>query len=249
MPRPFTLSLVADITVLVADAQRLFAECLGVMLGREAGLRIAPCHPATGPEVVEAAARHRPGVVVVDYWVPGPHDGPSLIRELAGSEPPLRVLALSWIHAPEHVQSALEAGAAGFLPKSVSLAQVVEGIRRCAAGEPLVYGEQLATLVDDLARRGEEAEERWRRLQTLTAREVEILRLLADGRPGAEVAAELHIALGSLKTRVHRILRKLGVKSQLEAVTMARRERLLEVRVAPGTGGSRPGGNRHYWTP
>lgn len=244
-----TLGLVAAIRVLVADAQRLFGDCLALMIDRAPGIKVVPGTATTGPAALEAAARHRPHVVVLDYWIPGPSNGPSVTRELLQGVSRARVLVLSWVHGPQHAQAALEAGASGFLPKSLHLVQLVEAIRRAHLGEPLVYGEQLAALLDEIERRSEEAEARWERLCSLTPREVAILQLLAEGRPGTEVAAELHMALGSLKTRVHHILRKLGVKSQLEAITMARRERLLQVPGAPGTTGRGQVSPEHDWTP
>lgn len=228
-------ALVGVITVLVADGQRLFGECMALMIDREVDIDAVREKPTTGPEAVAATARHRPDVVLLDYWIPGPVNGALVAREIRALARPPAVLLLSWMHGAQHAQAALDAGASGFLPKSLSVPQLLVAIRRAHLGDPLVYAEQLAALLDDIDRRGEEAEDRWARLCSLSPAEFQLLQQLSQGRPAAEVAAELAISTGTLKNRLHRIYRKLGVKTQLEAVTMARRERLFPETGAPGT--------------
>lgn len=220
--------------VLVADGQRLFAEALGLALGRRSELEVLGVYPATGGDAVDTAMDHRADVVLLDYWIPG-MNGPAATRALLTWSPGVKVLLLSWYHGPNQVQEGLLAGAAGFLPKSITFDQLVDGILRAHAGEPLVYAKELARLVDAIEKRAEEAEERAKRLMTLTQREVEILQHLCQGRPAKQVAGELHIAVGTLKNHVHKILAKTGARTQLEAINMARYEGLIGEIGPPGS--------------
>ncbi|HUP70378.1 MAG TPA: response regulator transcription factor [Acidimicrobiales bacterium] len=215
-----------DIVVLVADGQRLFAESLGSALAHHGGFYVIGEHPTNGGGAVEAVMRHRPDVVLLDYWIPG-MDGPAAAHAIASWSPGPKVLILSWFHGQIQVQKALAVGVAGFLPKSLSLAQVAAAIGRAHAGEPLVFAEQLSNLVADIDQRYDDALRRGELLRLLTSREVEILQVLATGRPGREVAAELSIALGTLKNHVHKILAKTGARTQLEVINMARHEGLI----------------------
>lgn len=227
----------ADCVVLVADGQRLFAEGLALALDRRDGLEVLTVYPTTGGDAVDAAMRHHADVVLLDYWIPG-MNGPAATRALLQWSKGVKVLLLSWFHGPNQVQEALLSGAAGFLPKSVTFEQLVHGILAAHAGEPLVYANELARLVDAINRRGDEAEERGKRLLTLTARELEILQHLCKGQPAKQVAAELHIAVGTLKNHVHKILAKTGARTQLEAINMARHEGFIR-EIGPPTSDAR----------
>lgn len=215
-----------DISVLVGDGQLLLAEALASALRQFPDFKVFPEHHTTGRETVEAVVRLRPDVVLLDYWMPG-MDGPAATRAIHAWAPATKVLMLSWFHGPRQVQEALAAGAVGFLPKSLTLQQVVLSIHRAIAGDPLVYADRLADMVDVISDRYEEALERWQRLMKLTPREVEILQVLCQGRPAKQAAKELRITVGTLKNHVHNILQKTGAATQLQAINMARHEGLI----------------------
>lgn len=208
--------------ILVADAQRLVAETLAISL-RYAGFEVVDEYPRTGGDAVAAAREHDPEVVLMDYWIPG-MTGPAATRLILERRPDTKVMLFSWFHGPTQVQEALAAGAAAFIPRGISFQQVVEGIQRATSGEPLVYAEQLAEVLDEISRKAEEAEERARRLKSLTPREIDILQHLCQGHPAKHVAAQLGISVGTLKNHIHRILAKTGARTQLEAINMARHE-------------------------
>ncbi|MFN2606561.1 MAG: LuxR C-terminal-related transcriptional regulator [Acidimicrobiales bacterium] len=224
---------VTDITVLVADAQRLFADALITALSRQPDLRPSAECPTTGPATIQLLGRLRPDVALVDYWMPA-MEGPAVTRAAASSSPRTKVLLLSWLHGPIQIREALASGAAGFLPKSIGLDELEAAIRRAHQGEPLVYGPQLAKLAGDIEARYQDASEQTGRLDTLSPREVEVLQLLGDGRTPHEIAEALFISQGTVKNHIHRILRKTGAQSQLEAVAMARRALLIQDRHYPG---------------
>lgn len=224
------------VSVLVADGQRLFVDALILALALEPDLELVAAQPTTGEAAIEAVAEHRPDIVLLDYFIIG-IGGTEAARIMSTLSPAPRVLLLSWISGPDHVQKALAAGAVGFLPKSLTVDQIAEAVRRAHRGDPLVYGDQVAAMVDGVVRRSEEAEERWAKLKSLTDREIEVLERLGQGQTRKQIAQELHIAVGTVKNHVHSILSKTGAKTQLEVVLMARHERLI---VEPGQPRARP---------
>lgn len=177
----------------------------------------------TAEATVEAAARLRPDAVLLDYWIIGAMDGPDVVRAIRASSPGTVVLVLSWVHGLNQVEASLDAGAAGFLPKSLSADWVVEGIERARAGECPVYEDELRRLIEAIDwHKLEQARDR-RRLSRLSAREVEVMTLLAEGHRAKNVATLLYLGTGTVENHVHRILKKLGVASSQEALRIARR--------------------------
>jgi len=207
--------------VLVADAQRLFAESLGAIISSHPGMTVEAEYPSTGTETVKAALLLTPDVLLADYWMPE-IGGPAIAAHLQREAPKIKVILLSWSHGPAQIQTALGAGVAGFLPKTVSADQVVEAIRRSQAGESLVYAEELARLLETMQSRMLKSDEVWARMLTLTAREREILTILSTGSPIEEIAGRLSIAKGTINAHIHNILAKTGARSHGEALAMAR---------------------------
>lgn len=207
--------------VLVADTQPLFGEALGTALDQESDIQVVPLYPTRGRAALEEIERHRPDVVIYDHWMLEV-DGPTATRALASSVPDTKVLALSWYHGPLQIRAALGAGAAGFLPKSLRLDQVTEAVHRAAAGDPLVFGEELARLIEGIDQRYESGSEFWERFSSLSPRELEVLRALADATPTAQVAEALGISVGTLKNHIHHILAKTATSTQLEVIGLAR---------------------------
>lgn len=214
------------IRVLIADAQLLFADALGIALDRHDDLDICPDHATGGREAIEAARSKRVDVALVDYWLPD-MDGPAVARTLGVQAPRVKVLHLSWFHGPPQIQESLESGAVGFLPKSVRASLVAEAVRRAHAGESPVFEEQLKGLLNTIATRQAYLADMQQRLAALTPRQLEILRLVGAGLMVNEVAKRLGLAEGTVRTHIHNILEKTGARSQLEAVSFARDEGLI----------------------
>lgn len=209
------------VTVLVADSQLLFADALAQALGAEDGIAVVDERPDRGPSTLDAVARLRPDVVIYDDSMLG-LDGPAATKAIASFAPQAKVLVSSWFHSSDQIRATLRAGAAGFVPKSLRLAQLVHAVRQAAAGQPLVFGDQLAGLIEDLEGRWDESVSRYERLSSLTSRELQVLQVLAEGRALPEVAEELSISLGTLRNHVHKSLAKTGARTHVEAVAMAR---------------------------
>lgn len=216
------------ISVLIADAQPLLSESLCIALSRCPDLSPIQERLSNGDDVVEAVQRHRPDVVLLDYWMPG-IDGPAASRELLSQLGASKVIFLSWFYAkrpwfdaPGDIERLIEAGAVGFLPKHSRVEQVADAVRRAHAGERPVLADALAELIARMRNRRERAGELWQAVARLTPREVEILQLLADGTSVREAAAELYISEATLRTHVQRALHKTGTHSQVAAIAVAR---------------------------
>lgn len=147
------------IRVLLADTQPLFAEVLSAALHEDPDLDLLNRRPSDGPSTVRAVLELRPDVALIDYWLPGLR-GPEVLSGIRQTERPAPVLTLSGLRGPAHIKEALEAGAVGFLPKGVSVAQVAEAIHRAHAGEVPVFATELR---QDAGRRCEEDQRPGRR--------------------------------------------------------------------------------------
>ncbi|HUR18115.1 MAG TPA: response regulator transcription factor [Acidimicrobiales bacterium] len=207
--------------MLVADSQRLFGEVLGTALDLEIDLEVIPHYPTRGRAALDAIRRHQPDVVIYDQWMLEV-DGPAATRVVASFSPATKVLVLSWYHGPLQIQAALGAGAAGFLPKSLRLEELIEAVRRAAAGDPLVFGEELARLVESIDDRWQGGVELEERFGSLSPREIQVLRALAGAAAPPQIAEALGISIGTVKNHIHHILAKTATSSQLEVVSLAR---------------------------
>lgn len=223
--------------VLVADAQRLFAQALGVSLERRGGLSTATCFPTRVEAVIEAVAVTRPRVVLLDLWIPGERDALAATEAIRSTAPDIVVLHITWLYGVEHVQASLLSGAAGLLPKTLAVALVAEALHRAVAGEHPVYADEMERMVGDVGERSMAAERRRAAFADLSAREVEVLRLLAEGCPARALPERLMVSPGTMRNQIHRIIRKLGVHNQQDAVRVARQQCLIP----PSRGG---GGER-----
>lgn len=209
--------------MLVADGQRLFAEAIAGALISAGRFRVLEEFPSTTDQTLAYATRLRPEVLLLDYWMPGSIDAKTVVAQLSEHAPGTAVLMLSWAHGSDHVKAALDAGAAGFLPKSLSLDQLAQAIWRAHLGERPVFGDQLRRMVAALEDRTGGADEQWRRFMELSAREMEVLRLLTAGFTAQGLRDELKLASGTVRNYIYAVMKNLGVSSQQEAVQMARR--------------------------
>lgn len=180
---------------------------------------------ADGRAAVEAATRLRPDVVVMDIRMPL-LDGIEVTRRIAGPdvERPVKVLVVTTFNVDEYVYEALRAGASGFLLKDSPLAELVAGVRVVARGESLLSPAVTRALIGRFADRIRPAGARHADpLAALTARERDVLRLMARGLSNAEIADELGIGFETVKTYVSRILTRLNLRDRVHAVVLAYR--------------------------
>jgi DNA-binding NarL/FixJ family response regulator len=208
-----------SIRVLVADDHAVVRSGFHRLLDAQAGIDVIG-EAANGREAVEASLRLRPDVVLMDIRMPV-LDGIEAAGELAGSTCSARVVILTTYDLDEYVFDALRAGACGFLLKHASEQDVVAAVCAAAAGDVLLAPSVTRRLVEEFARR---RPPRWRdsvELSSLTAREREVLDLVARGFSNAEIAGRLSVSEGTVKTHVSRVLDKLDLRDRVHAVILA----------------------------
>jgi DNA-binding NarL/FixJ family response regulator len=206
------------IRVLLCDDQRLVRSGFAMILRAEEGIEVAG-EAADGVEAVSATRELRPDVVLMDVRMPRV-DGIEATRQITAMPEPPRVLVLTTFDLDEYVFAALRAGASGFMLKDAPEAQLLAAIRIVADGGSLFAPAVTRRLVERFASL-EEPSAPPPALDTLTAREAEVLRLLARGRSNAEIAAELVVSEHTVKTHVAHILSKLGLRDRIQAVILA----------------------------
>jgi DNA-binding NarL/FixJ family response regulator len=204
------------IRVLVVDDHAVVREGLRTFLSLQDGIEVVG-EAADGREAVAAAERERPDVVVMDLVMPR-LDGVQAMRELRARVPRARVIVLTSFLDDDRLLPAIRAGAAGYLLKNVEPAELARAVRAADAGEALIDPVVAARLVDALADADEHRDE-----QPLTAREQEVLELIARGYANKRIALELGIAEKTVKTHVGHVLAKLGVADRTQAALYATR--------------------------
>jgi len=209
-----------SLDVLIADDQQMVRAGFRMILEAEPDVRVV-AEAGDGEEALRAARRTRPAVVVMDIRMPVLDGVAATRRLLTELDPPPYVVIVTTFDDDENLYEALRAGASGFLLKNSSPEQLVEAVRAAAAGEGLLSTSVTRRVIAELARRSPGEPARPAALEELTAREVEVLRLMARGLSNAEIAEELVITPGTAKTHVSRILMKLGLRDRVQAVVLA----------------------------
>ncbi|MGI5184097.1 response regulator [Dactylosporangium sp. CA-152071] len=214
------------IRVLVADDQALVRTGFVTIIGAQPDMEVVgEC--GDGRAAVGLAERLRPDVVVMDVRMPV-LDGIEATRRLAGAgvAEPVKVLVVTTFNLDEYVYEALRAGASGFLLKDAPTTQLLHGVRTVAAGAALLDPEVTRQLVGRYAARIRPAAD-GPAGTPLTPRELEVLRLIAEGLTNAEIAAALVISPETVKTYVSRLLTKLDLRDRVQAVIYAYRRGLV----------------------
>lgn len=200
--------------VQIVDDHFLFAEALGSVI-REMPEYDLVGIAVTGPQALSMAQEKKPQVVLLDFHLPG-YSADTLAPRIRSAAPGVKIIILTSDLSPASMIKGVQAGALGYLTKDRALDDVIQALGAVVAGQNVLTPEQQAQ-ARPLEGSGE----------TLTQREVEILRLLARGRDTLAMADELTISANTIRTHVQNIFTKLGAHSKLEAVTMARDRGLI----------------------
>ncbi|BBY67616.1 response regulator [Mycolicibacterium helvum] len=204
--------MTAGIRVLLVDDQKLVRAGLRMLCEATEDLDVVG-EAADGEQAVRLAAELAPDVILMDLRMPG-LDGVAATRLLTSTRPESKILVLTTFDDDEHLYPALAAGAAGFLVKDTSPAQLADAIRRTADGDVTVSPHLLRRLVAKAVT--ESGVERSPEPVSLTARERDVLALLSTGLSNRQIAEELHLGLTTVKTHVANLLDKTGCANRVQ---------------------------------
>jgi two-component system NarL family response regulator len=216
----------SDIRVLVVDDQELFRRGLTMLLGVETDMEVVG-EAADGVSAAALAASTAPDVVLMDVRMPR-QTGIEACAALKDAAPKARIIMLTVSDDEADLYDAVKSGASGYLLKDSSIEEVAQAIRVVADGQSLISPSMAIKLLDEfkqMARTDRQAVPTPR----LTERELEVLRLVAQGLNNREIAKQLFISENTVKNHVRNILEKLQLHSRMEAVMYAVREKILEI--------------------
>jgi DNA-binding NarL/FixJ family response regulator len=205
--------------VLLADDQAMVRAGFRMILESQPDIEVV-AEAANGEQATAATRRLRPDVVMMDIQMPG-SDGLAATRRITSdTEQHSRVIILTTFERDEYVFEALHAGASGFLLKNAPPEQLIDAVRVVASGDALLAPSVTRRIIEQFARRPVDPDVR-KRLESLTQREREVLVMLARGNSNSELAAELFVSEGTVKTHVSSLLTKLEVRDRVQAVVLA----------------------------
>jgi DNA-binding NarL/FixJ family response regulator len=206
--------------VVIADDQALVRAGFRMILGAQPDITVV-AEASTGVEAIAAWRRFHPDVILMDIRMPEMDGVEATRRILAGDSGGTRIVILTTFDLDEYVYAALEAGASGFLLKDVTPEQLIAAVRLVAAGDALLAPSITRRLVERFAKPAVIPPAARQALGTLTAREEEVLRLIARGLSNAEIADTLSLSEATVKTHIARILPKLALRDRVQAVVFA----------------------------
>jgi two-component system NarL family response regulator len=223
------------VRVLIVDDHALFRRGLQMVLDGEPDIEVVG-EAGDGHQALDRAQELMPDVVLMDVRMPR-RSGIEATLEIRDALPHVRIIMLTVSDEEADLYEAIKAGAAGYLLKEVSTDEVPEAIRSVMAGHSRISPSMASKLLNEFAS--------WSRrttpgvdVPTLTERELQVLRLVAQGMANKDIARELFISENTVKNHVRNILDKLRLHSRMEAVVYAVRENLLDLSDSPPSGGS-----------
>ena len=214
-----------SIRVLVADDQSMVRAGFRMLLSDEQDIDVV-AEASNGLEAVEKAARFHPTVVLMDIRMPE-LDGLQATRRILAADSTARILILTTFDLDEYVYEALSAGASGFVLKDDPPEQLIAAIRTVAGGDALLSPAITKRVIKEFTRMPRTT--RPKELEELTAREQEVVRLIARGLSNAEIGQELFISDTTVKTHITHILQKLNLRDRVQVVVLAYQTGLFEV--------------------
>ncbi len=212
------------IRVLVVDDHDLFRTGMASLLGAEPDIEVV-AQASGGRRAVQLASELRPDVVLMDLRMPD-LEGPDATRAILQRRPDTRVIALTVLASEDAVTTALRAGASGFLAKDTAIDDVVTAVRAAAVGSAWLSPRAAELVLGSLRRPNSSREPDPGLINELSPRELDVLRLIAQGLENAQIAERLNISPRTVKNHVSSILAKLNLPSRIQAATYAVRRGL-----------------------
>jgi two-component system, NarL family, response regulator LiaR len=208
-----------SITVLLVDDHAMVRQGVRAFLVTQVDIAVVG-EAGSGEEAIKLAAQHIPDVILMDLIMPN-MDGVEATRRVKQVSPRSQVVVLTSYHEDEHIFPALKAGALSYILKDVSAEELASAVRKAAAGEAVLHPRVAARLIKELQGRRAEA---LNPFTELSERELEVLKLIADGMSNAEIAAKLVLSEKTVKGHVSNILSKLHLVDRTQAAVYAWRE-------------------------
>jgi DNA-binding NarL/FixJ family response regulator len=211
------------IRVALADDQALVRAGFRMIVESQPDMQVAG-EAADGQEAIDLVKREKPDVVLMDIRMPR-LDGLEATRQVASTT---RVVILTTYELDEYVFDALAAGASGFLLKAAPPEDLVRAIREVASGDALLAPSVTRRLIEEFAKRPEPSNRKPKEIESLTERELEVLREVARGLTNGEIAKKLHVSETTIKTHVAHLLDKLDLRDRVQAVILAYEAGLID---------------------
>lgn len=216
-----------NIRVLICDDHALFRRGLVMVLESEDGIEVV-AEAEDGEDAIAKAAEAAPDVILMDVRMPK-MSGIDATRAIADVVPAAKILMLTVSDEEEDLYEAVKAGATGYLLKEISIEEVANAIRAVITGQSLISPSMASKLLSEFNNLAKAAQQKVL-APKLTDRELQVLKLVAQGLSNREVAEQLYISENTVKNHVRNILEKLHLHSRMEAVVYAVREKLLDIR-------------------
>ncbi len=214
------------VRVLVVDDQELFRRGVTMLLAAEPGIEVVG-EAGDGDQGIELASLSDPDVVLLDVRMPG-RSGIEACLAIKEKVPDARIIMLTVSDEEADLYEAVKGGASGYLLKDSSIDEVAQAVRVVAEGQSLISPSMAVKLIDEFKQMSRPERTQGSALR-LTERELEVLRLVAEGMNNREIARRLFISENTVKNHVRNILEKLQLHSRMEAVMYAVREKLLDI--------------------
>jgi DNA-binding NarL/FixJ family response regulator len=215
--------------VLIVDDHALFRRGLQMVLRQEEDIDVVG-EAGDGHEAVDKAQELMPDVVLMDVRMPG-QSGIKATEQIKDLIPHAKILMLTISDEEADLYDAIKAGASGYLLKEISIDEVAEAVRSVWSGQSRISPSMATKLLTEFAAMSKRADERQQLpAPRLTEREMEVLKLVAQGMNNRDIAKELFISENTVKNHIRNILEKLHLHSRMEAVVYAVREKLLEIK-------------------
>lgn len=226
------MSSTESIHIMLADDQALIRQGIRYVLDLQTDMHVV-AEAANGQEAIDLALQHRPHLILMDIQMPD-LSGIDATRTILSTYPEIKIILLTTFDVQDYVIDGIRAGASGYLLKDIDMTEMIAGIRSILAGGAIYNSTTAGGALIQLLGENEYAYPPNASyipapvLEPLTDRELEVLQAMAYGRRNFEIAEELYVSESTIKTHVHNIIQKLGVKDRTQAVVTAIRQQLVK---------------------